>query len=718
MLYQNLDGNPHKKLKQRVLPQAHHKLRLSILAVAVACITATNAFATTEDQTTTMETVVVMGSIIGNSDLEDVKEYPGARTVLTQQQIKKTGALSIDSAFQSVPGIKVQDETGTGVLPNISVRGLKASRSGHAQFLMDGVPLTLAPYGHTGQSIFPATLSMLDRIDIVRGGAAVQYGPNNVGGVINLVTKPIPHKWQTEVSNRLTVFEDGDTPLNDFYLRTGGWLTDTLAIQVEGNFLKGESFREHSDTDVKNFQAKLQWLLSDTQELQAFVQRYDADTQMPGALAPDDYEDDRTQSKRPYDEYQGESTRWSLKYLHDLNIADSAELEILTFGHRSERLFQWGYIRTLGEQWSDPTQPSTDIRTSPRAFKVFGVEPKLAMYFDGNTITQNWIVGARYVNEDIDYKLTQTPIAGGATETKRDWHLDTDAFAGYVSNEVGLFNDALKVTPGIRYESIDMAFKDLGTDQNTDNKVTEWLPGLTVAYHLSEQWVGYTNAQKSLRAPQIAYVRGKGEEGSELAWNYELGARYNLDTTSFNIAFYRIDFEDQLQYQVPTRTFENIGKTLHQGVEISGRYTPSSLQALSLGAGYNYLDATIEEEGDNKGNQLPYTSKHQFSWDATYAFSNLDTTLSGYYFSESYSDNANTSTEDPLGIRGKVPAYMVWNLNLGSDLYKDEDSKLRVNFAVNNLFDEDYYFRGIDTSPVGRYPAPGRSYTLDLNYQF
>ena len=92
--------------------------------------------------------------------------------------------------------------------------------------------------------------------------------------------------------------------------------------------------------------------------------------------------------------------------------------------------------------------------------------------------------------------------------------------------------------------------------------------------------------------------------------------------------------------------------------------------------------------------------------------------MSGYYFSESYSDNANTSAEDASGATGKTPAYMVWNFNLGSDLYKDESSKLRMNFAVNNLFDEDYYFRGIDTSPVGRYPAPGRSYTLDLNYQF
>ncbi|MGR5275302.1 TonB-dependent receptor family protein [Vibrio rotiferianus] len=705
MLYQNLDGKPQAQL------------RLSVLATAIASITSMSAFAASEPQTKIMETVVVTGSVIGNSELEDVKEYPGARTVLTSKQIEKTAAHSIDAALQSVPGIKVQDETGTGVLPNISVRGLKASRSGHAQFLMDGVPLTLAPYGHTGQSIFPATLSMLDRIDIVRGGAAVQYGPNNVGGVINLVTKPIPNTWQTEISNRLTVFEAGDTPLNDFYLRTGGWLTDTFAIQLEGNFLKGESFREHSDTDVKNFQAKAQWLLSDTQELQAFIQRYDADTQMPGALSPEDYKKDRTQSKRPYDEYQGKSTRWSVKYLHDLNIADSAELEVLTFGHNSERFFQWGF-NSAGGHWADPALPSTDIRTSPREFRVYGVEPKLAMYFEGKSVTQNWIVGARYVNEDIDYKLTQTPIEGGETKVPRDWHLETDAFAGYISNEIGLFNDALKVTPGVRYESVDMAFDDLGISQSADNKVTEWLPGLTVAYHLTDQWVGYANAQKSLRAPQIAYIRGLGEEGSELAWNYELGARYNQGTTSFNAALYRIDFKDQLQWQSATQTFDNIGKTLHQGIELSGRYVPKALQALSLGASYNYLDATLEENGPNKGNQLAYTSKHQLSWDATYTFTGIDTTLSGYYFSDAYADNANTSDEDVTGAKGKVPAYMVWNFNLGTDLYKDDKGKLRMNVAVNNLFDEDYYFRGIDTSPVGRYPAPGRSYILDLNYQF
>lgn len=665
-----------------------------------------------------LETVVVAGSVIGDSRLQDLKDYPGARSIITAEQLEKTASNSIDGALQSVAGVKVQDETGTGVLPNISVRGLKASRSGHAQFLVDDVPLTLAPYGHTGQSIFPATLSMLERIDIVRGGAAVQYGPNNVGGVINLVTKPIPYDWQSEVSNRLTVFEDGDTPLNDFYLKTGGWLSDTFALQVEGNLLKGESFRAHSDTEVTNFQAKIEWLLSDTQTLKASLQRYDADTQMPGALSPQAYQQDRQQSQRPHDEYRGESTRWSIKYLHDLPLGDAAEFELRTFGHQSERFFQWGFNKA-GGHWADPALPSTHIRTSPRKFAVYGVEPKLALHLGASSaVTQNWIVGARYVNEDIDYQLTQTPIAGGATAVPRDWHLNTDAFALYLSNEIGLLDDRLTVTPGLRFESVDMTFRDLGKQKNADNKVSEWLPGLTLAYAFNDQWVAYANAQKSLRAPQIAYIRGLGAEGSELAWNYELGARYTHGDTSFNAAFYRIDFKDQLQWQSATQTFDNIGKTLHQGLELSARYTPETLPALSLWASYNYLDATLEAAGANQGKQLPYTSKHQLSWDASYDFAGVEATLSGFYFSDAYADNANTEDESANGGKGKIPAYTVWNFNLGSDVYKTADSKLRVNFAINNLFDEDYYFRGIDTSPVGRYPAPGRAYSLDLNYQF
>jgi len=133
--------------------------------------------------------------------------------------------------------------------------------------------------------------------------------------------------------------------------------------------------------------------------------------------------------------------------------------------------------------------------------------------------------------------------------------------------------------------------------------------------------------------------------------------------------------------------------------------------------GYNYLNSTLEE-GANKGNKLPYPSKHQFIWDATYEVYGFASTLSGFHFSDAYSDNANTDKEDATGAKGKIPAYTVWNFNVGKELYKSGTHSLNMNLAVNNLLNEKYYFRGIDTSPVGRYPAPERSYSIDINYQF
>lgn len=665
------------------------------------------------------EAMVITGSVIGTSSKEEVRDYPGNRTVLTQDDFKKSAVLSVDGALQRVPGIKIQDETGTGVLPNISVRGLKASRSGHAQFLMDGIPMTLAPYGHTGQSIFPSTLSTLDRIDVVRGGAAVQYGPNNVGGVINLVTKPIPQVWETEISNKLTIFENGDTPLNDIYLRTGGWVSDDFAVQFEGNVLSGDSFREHTDTDVKNVQLKAKWLIDDFQSVQAFIQYYDAETEMPGALTPADYQADRHQSTRPHDFFDADTTRWNLRYTRDLSMlpfVDLAEAELLMFGHHADRNFMWGF-NSAGGHWADPGIDSTHRRSSPRTFDVYGIEPKINFYIAGNDVSQNWIIGTRFVKEDMEYKLNQTPFAGGATTTPRDWSLKTDAWAAYVSNELGFMQDRLVVTPGLRFESIDMHFNDLGKKTGDDNKVSELLPGLTVAYHFTDEWVGYANGQRSLRAPQIVSIRGIGEEEMELAWNYELGARFTGEQTSFNIALYRIDFEDQLQWNSGEETFDNIGETHHQGLEVEASYSPVALPDLSLHLAYNYLDAE-QREGKYSGYRLPYTSEHQVIWDATYDLSGFQTTLSGLYFSDAFSDNKNTTKEDASGENGRIPSYTLWNLNVGKTLFENERGTLRANLAVNNLFDKDYFFRGIDVSPVGRYPAPGRSFSLDVNYSF
>ncbi|TNE83952.1 MAG: TonB-dependent siderophore receptor [Gammaproteobacteria bacterium] len=674
-----------------------------------------------EDTAGGVEEVIVTGSVLGQSLPEEVRVYPGNRSILSAQQLQQNASRSIDDALQRVPGIKVQDETGTGVLPNVAVRGLNASRSGYTQFLVDGVPLTLAPYGHTGQSLFPAVLKSLDRIDIVRGGAAVQYGPNNVGGVINLISKPIPEDWQTSFGEKMTVFEGGNA-LNDHYLRTGGRINDRFALQLEGNLIDGESFRDHSDTEVENWQLKARWSIDEQKTLDTTFQYYNADTEMPGALTTEAYRDDRDDSQRPNDEFQGDTLRFSARYNQQFGAfgaADAGEFNWVTFGHKSTRNFQWDFSTDpSADHWADPDAPATLLRSSPREFHVWGTEPSVSFLFDGDRVSHKITLGSRLVQEKINYKLKQTNIATNVTSVPRDWRLDTTAVAAYISDEISMLDGRLTVTPGLRYENVDMEFDDVGKNTGDDNRVTEELPGLTIGYETEGNWFFYGNAQRSLRVPQIAVIRGTSDEGAELAWNYEMGFRYQPSATgSLGFSVYRIDFEDQLIYNSTKQSFDNVGETRHRGFELEGRYSPDVLPRLSLHLAYNYLDSE-QDEGANKGNELPYASKHQVIWDATYAMRDLDVTLSGFYFSSAYSDQANTKEETPSGTTGELPSYTVWNLQLSKETPMGDGASLYTGLSFNNLFDKEYYFRGIDVSPSGRYPAPPRSVSLELKYVF
>ncbi|MFQ3176253.1 MAG: Fe(3+) dicitrate transport protein [Psychromonas sp.] len=180
---------------------------------------------------------------------------------------------------------------------------------------------------------------------------------------------------------------------------------------------------------------------------------------------------------------------------------------------------------------------------------------------------------------------------------------------------------------------------------------------------------------------------------------------------------YRIDFENKIQYNRDLSLFVNIGETRNQGVEVEGQFSPMAIPELTLRGAYNYLD-TEQLDGEFSGNELPYASKHQISASAFYDYKDIDLGLMAYYYSKSFSDLANSVDENTAGTAGELPAYTVVNLSLSTELYKQDSQTLTVGLGVNNLLDNEYHFRGLDVSPSGRVAAPGRSFTLDLGYEF
>lgn len=666
-----------------------------------------------------LEAVTVQGTVLGDASAGSVRRYAGSRQLIDQRQLSGNGYRGLDDALQHVPGVKIFDETGTGVLPQIMLRGLYESRSGRVQVLEDGIPLSLAPYGQTSLSLFPVTMNQIGRIDIVRGGAAVQYGPNNVGGVINLISKPIPQTWQTTIGARLTT-GGAHHALWDTAVSAGGYVNADVGVQLDADRLAGRYDRDHSRTEVGNARLRTEWWLSDDRLLKADLGRYVANMDMAGALAVDDYLADPRQATRPLDHFSGRTTRGSLSYQQDLGAwgpFDRSSLVSTAFSAHSTRDFRVGLRRASDETWR-PDLPPQLRQNAPRDFAVYGAEQRVTLHTGGRRMSHAWTAGMRLVHEDIDYLVARRDLEDGASSNVRDWTFGDRAVAAYLSDAIGLLDGRLTITPGVRYEHLDSSYRDRARKITTRNGIHDLLPGLTVGYAPAPGWYLYADAQRSLRAPQVTQIVFGDNLDSEIAWNYEAGVRRFVgQALLLDVGAYRIDFDNQIALDNTTRTYRNLGRTRHQGVEASFDWHPAAFDPLRLQLGYAYLDAT-QRSGPFAGLRVPYTSAHQYTFGASLAFGRTQWALNGYYFSGAFADASNTPVENAVASVGPLPSHTVWNAQVARTFTARGDTSLKGTLAVNNLFDRRYYFRGIDTSPWGRQPAPDRTVTAGLELTF
>ncbi|MEP3588911.1 MAG: TonB-dependent siderophore receptor [Marinobacter sp.] len=694
-------------------PLNRHPLAVAVSLIPVSFLAIGAMPAMGQDKgngSTLLPGLTVTADWLGAPTKESEKTYTGARTVVEKDQLQNSGALNLEDALRPVAGVTVLDETGTGILPNIGVRGLNPLRSERLQLLVDGYPIAIGPYSNVGVSLFPVTLPSLEVVDIVRGGASVHYGPNNVGGVVNMVTTPIPAETTQTLRERITIAEETGNVFTDTYYRIGGRATDKLDLQLQANIQRGDGFRDHSDTEVDNLILDARYYLNDQHELASQLQYYRVEADLPGALSPKAYKDDRTQSQRPYDGYEADMTRATFTWTY--TPSDNIEFQWRNFVHDADRTFFFGQNFSSGGHWADPAEDSTLVADSPRLFTVYSTEPRLAIKHGQHDIT----VGARFVSEDVEFDVNRLTLANNERNVARDWHLDTRAMAFYLSDTVSFLGDRLTVTPGIRYEDVAMDFQDNRNNQKEENNAEEWLPGLTVGLQASNDLFVFANSQRSLVPVQIAQTTREGEVANETAWNHELGARLQVTPDLLSSAtLFRIDYEDQIQFNRANSRYENLGETRHQGIELSNRLYLNN--AWELGLGYTFLD-TEQLTGDNEGNELPNAPRHKVSADAVYNYQAWDARVNWVYVSSSYSDADNTEQETDNGSAGKLRHYHLVNARVGRDFAMGSGNVLNLGLAVNNLLDEDYYFRGVDVSPVGRVPQPGRSFVLEAQLDF
>src|SRR5688572_31023072 len=135
------------------------------------------------------EVNVSAARVAGNP--EEVRRIPGAVEVLDRDALESSGVFTTSEALRKVSGTHVRDEEGFGLRPNIGIRGLNPTRSTKVLLLEDGIPLTYAPYGDNASYYHPP-IDRFERLEVLKGGAQIAYGPQTVGGAINYLTPKPP----------------------------------------------------------------------------------------------------------------------------------------------------------------------------------------------------------------------------------------------------------------------------------------------------------------------------------------------------------------------------------------------------------------------------------------------------------------------------------------------------------------------------------------------
>lgn len=118
---------------------------------------------------------------------QPISQAPSNVYVITDEDIRQSGAIDLPTVLRRIPGMDVMQTTGADF--NVSVRGDNQLQANKLLVLVDGRSIYFDMQGQVWWKSIPVTLPEIKRIEILKGPASVLYGFNAFDGVINIITK-------------------------------------------------------------------------------------------------------------------------------------------------------------------------------------------------------------------------------------------------------------------------------------------------------------------------------------------------------------------------------------------------------------------------------------------------------------------------------------------------------------------------------------------------
>jgi iron complex outermembrane recepter protein len=646
---------------------------------------------------------VQLGEVDVQSTSQDVSVPSGTSSnVITQEQIVNSGALNLGQALSEVAGL-TPTTTGQRAESQLYIRGFNTQQ---VTLNIDGIPIYVPYDGNVDLSRLLTT--NIDHIVVTKGLGSLMYGPNNMGGSVNIVTQVPTRKFEGTLSAGVTANESK---------------------------LYGDNFGMQLSSRLNN-----RWYLQGgvaTSNSNGFPL---SDAYTPVAAQPGG---DRLHA-------QSENTNGNLKIGYTPNASDEYALGIYTVNSTKQSAPYTGNTAVTGQKVAYWDWPQWD---------------KQSYYFIGNTAVGKGYIKTRLYQDNFINRLNTYDNANYNTTAKSSSFLskyDDYSMGGSVelgqplgaSNFIKLaafykqdvHRETSFATTSKPYNSPWLNFKahteSLGfEDAYTINPLTKAVFGYRYDRHQFDQAQQYTDSTST--AVQSAQVTGPvganngqivvthdfsgtlwragvglktrfpgikdtysyrlGQAipnpalGPEQALNREIGVSGRIPGGGhYDIAAYWDSIHDAIQFVTISPGLgqnQNVGTATNRGVDMTMQMPLGNKWMTSLR--YSYLNSVLGTPGLVATNAPKNTGGASLTW-----FAQAATEITADL-------QASSSRQSSTNGLQPVSGYAVMNLMLMQKLSK----QLSLHAGIYNLFDKNYAL-------TEGFPMPGRLLHAELDYKF
>ncbi|MDO3377232.1 TonB-dependent receptor plug domain-containing protein [Geoalkalibacter halelectricus] len=496
--------------------------------------------------------------VTGTRSPHALADVPVETLVITREEIERAPVQNLPQLLRTLPGVSATNLDDTLASDNLrlTVRGLQLNE-GYGLILVDGrrVHGGLGAHGDYGISLNQIPLSMIERIEVVKGASSALYGADAMAGVINIITRRVPQeasasagvsyglysvlpragvKAQDPIRRTAQVHANLGTPVGDasglllHFAHQSDEGSDRLAQTTLRDSVLAKWHTALTDTWSVDLAGDLAWSRRDTVPGQDA--RYDRKLDDYRAAAALNYKDDRH--------------AWTLS------------------GYRFNQDFEQGFEGFQhGFRFGD-----VGYYQAESVYTYFG--------------ERQWLtVGAEAQRQSLDYVFNN--YRGGELEAQVPVKENIDIYSLFVQDEIWLLDERLILVPGVRFEDHSRFGSEINPKFSASLRTgaaTTWRasvgrafksPTIRQLYYegLYRHGDNYVESNPNLD-PETAINANLSVE--QLWWDGNLWGSLGVFRTDVKNMVVRTDTGREFN-DLPIESFENVQKARIQGAELAFR---------------------------------------------------------------------------------------------------------------------------------------------------